>query len=76
MKTQVGGPDRPIPEKIVRDKTRLAAEDTADGGTKSTAAGLAASAAAVQETLYNKLSGVLGERGCVLSLNMAARACF
>jgi syntaxin-binding protein 5 len=55
----VGGPDRPVPEKIVREKTRLA-EDAAGGGTT---AGLGASAAAVQASLYDRLTGALGERG-------------
>jgi len=63
----VGGPDRPIPERIALEKTR-SAEDDANGGVQSTAAGLAASAVAVQANIYNRLTSALGERGYVFSL--------
>lgn len=63
----VGGPDRPVPEKIAREKAQTATEDAADGGVYGPGAGIAAGAAAVQTSLYNKLSGVLGERGYVSS---------
>ena len=70
----VGGPDRPVPEKIAREKAQTATDDASDGGPYGPTAGLAAGAAAVQTSLYNKLSGVLGERGCVLSPTCPMRA--
>ena len=67
MQSTVGGPDRPIPERIALEKTK-SAEDDANGGVQSTAAGLAASAVAVQANLYNRLTSALGERGYVICL--------
>jgi len=67
MQSTVGGPDRPIPERIALEKTK-SAEDDANGGVQSTAAGIAASAVAVQANLYNKLTSALGERGYVICL--------
>lgn len=66
MKFTVGGPDRPIPERLALEKTR-SAEDDANGGVPSTATGLAASAVAVQANLYNKLTSALGGRGYVIA---------
>jgi len=67
MQSTVGGPDRPIPERIALEKTK-SAEDDANGGVQSTAAGIAASAVAVQANLYNRLTSALGERGYVICL--------
>jgi len=67
MQSTVGGPDRPIPERIALEKTK-SAEDDANGAVQSTAAGIAASAVAVQANLYNKLTSALGERGYVICL--------
>ena len=65
--TEVGGPDRPIPEK---PRDREGTEDaamSAEAGVASTAgaaaASLAASAAAAQANIYNRLTSALGERG-------------
>ena len=54
----VGGPDRPVLEKIPK---RAAGATSEDG--IATASSLATSAAAVQSNIYNKLSSAMNERG-------------
>jgi len=58
----LGGPDRPVLE---RRPERGAAEEGA-AGTASTVSSLAASAAAVQSSIYNSLSSAMNERGQML----------
>jgi syntaxin-binding protein 5 len=54
----VGGPDRPVLEKIPKRGAGATSEDGI-----ATASSLAASTAAVQSSIYNKLSSAMNERG-------------
>jgi len=59
--SQVGGPDRPLPERVAQEKGK-ALEEGAPGA-QGSAAGLAAGAAAVQANIYNRLTSAMSERG-------------
>ncbi|KAF8971727.1 hypothetical protein BDZ97DRAFT_1784780 [Flammula alnicola] len=59
----VGGPNRPIPEKIKAERDKSAGEEGVAGAAGATAAGFAAGAAAVQANIYNRLTSVMSERG-------------
>jgi hypothetical protein len=56
---KVGGPDRPVPEK----GPEQGAGGTSEEGVAGTASSLAASAAAVQSSIYDRLSSAMNERG-------------
>ncbi|KAF9531932.1 WD40 containing snare-dependent exocytosis protein [Crepidotus variabilis] len=64
----LGGPDRPMPEKIAAEKARAAAEDEGESaGGQSSISGFAAGAAAMQTNVYSRLTGALNERGQMLN---------
>lgn len=59
----VGGPDRPLPEKIAAEKARQAAADAGEAPEgQITAAGLVSGATALQSSVYDRLTGALNER--------------
>lgn len=57
----VGGPDRPIPQKLIPEKSEGLASTQQPGA--GNLAGAAAGAADAQNTIYNKLTSAIGERG-------------
>lgn len=59
--SKVGGPDRPVLEK--RPERGAGGISEGIAGTTSAASSLAASAAAVQSSIYNKISSAMDERG-------------
>ncbi|KAF8167354.1 WD40 containing snare-dependent exocytosis protein [Crassisporium funariophilum] len=63
----LGGPNRPIPEKVQSERGATSEEGAGMAGTAAgAAASLAAGAAAVQANLYNKLTSAMNERGQML----------
>ena len=60
---KVGGPDRPVVEKISEQGAGGTSEEGVAGTAASAASSLAASAAAVQSSIYNRLSSAMNERG-------------
>jgi hypothetical protein len=61
--SKVGGPDRPVLEKIPERGASGTSEDGVSGTTANTASSVAASAAAVQSSIYDRLSSAMNERG-------------
>lgn len=61
----VGGPDRPIPEPEPQPGTKAVA-GSSSGAAASGAAGYAATAASIQDNLYNRLTSAFSERGYVV----------
>lgn len=63
----VGGPDRPAPVKRARDILSQRDEEAAPR-----AGSVVASAAAVQSSIYNRLTSALNERGSVITCSRSA----
>lgn len=59
----MGGPDRPVLEKISERGDGATSEEGVAGTTASAASSLAASAAAVQSSIYDRLSSAMNDRG-------------
>ncbi|KAF8808127.1 WD40 containing snare-dependent exocytosis protein [Phlegmacium glaucopus] len=62
----LGGPDRPIIEKRPEGGAGGTSEEAVAGTAASAASSLAANAAAVQSSIYNRLSSAMAERGQML----------
>ena len=60
---KVGGPDRPVLEKISDRDDVGTSEEAVDGTTATAASSLAASTATVQSSIYGRLSSAMNERG-------------
>jgi hypothetical protein len=60
---KVGGPDRPVLEKTSERGEGGTSEEGAAGTPASATSSLAAGAAAVQSSIYDRLSSAMNERG-------------
>ena len=63
LSSKVGGPDRPVLEKGPERVTGGTSKEGVTGTAASAASNLAASAVAVQSSVYDKLSSAMNERG-------------
>ena len=61
--SKVGGPDRPVLERRSERDAGGTSEEGVAGTTASAASSLAANAAAVQSSIYDRLSSAMNERG-------------